>query len=99
MANNTDISCTCWFLMELIIADIQENNKKIHRIISINFQKVPGAHTVIIQQRINNHANHIITHNGHSFFMFIFTLNYKLKSYITILNEKSNKANDKYYVK
>lgn len=67
IANNIDISGTFWFLIELMIADIPANIRKIHSIISKKFQKAPGAQTVTIQQTINVIANHNITQSGHSF--------------------------------
>jgi hypothetical protein len=55
----------------LIIQDIPENTSKIHKIISMKLQNVPGAQIVIIPQSIRINASHAINHTGHFFFSVV----------------------------
>ena len=48
------------FLKALTIADIPDVNKKNHKIISMNFQNIPGANIVIIQKTVITMDNPII---------------------------------------
>ena len=60
----------CSFLKALIIQDIPEKNRKIHKIISKNFQNTLGKHIVIIQHNMRMKASEAINHTGHFCFSF-----------------------------
>ena len=61
----------CSFLKALIIQEIPEKNRKIHKIMSRNFQNTLGAHIVMIPHKMRIQASPAINHTGHFCFSFV----------------------------